>query len=70
MSICNIYEQQTVHIHYHSLNDCGILLVSSKLTSTVPENGEWEERSGTLNFIKLLVAYVSRNYSMYSLSLC
>ena len=25
MSICNIYEQQTVHVRYHSLNVCGIL---------------------------------------------
>ena len=29
MSICNIYEQQTVSVHYHSINVCGILSASS-----------------------------------------
>lgn len=54
MSICNIYEQQTSYVLYHSLNACGILSASFKppLNSSHPlplktERGKKNKVHGT-----------------------
>ena len=80
MSICNIYEQQTVYVRYHSLYVCGIRFASSWLPNNLyllplkTEKGRTDKQHGTSVYrqqhrYRKIKAYAFRNYSMYPLCL-